>query len=143
MLAVPKAAAISLAVGLHDRGEAGVSVMIGACVSLINVTVCDTVLVFPHASVTVHVFVTERLQPLPVSVPKVPVAVNPEEQLSATIAVPNAPAISLALGLQERVEAGVNVIAGLVVSFVYEIVCVIGIAVFPHASVADHVMLIE
>ena len=58
------------------------------------------VCVLPHASVTVHVFVTETWQPFTTSAPKVPVAVRPVEQLSVTEAAPNAAATSAAVGLQ-------------------------------------------
>ena len=59
------------------------------------------------------------MHPLPVSAPKVPVAVSPAEQLSVTEAVPKAPLISEADGLHNtRVDGGVRVITGLEVSFV-------------------------
>jgi hypothetical protein len=112
-LAVPNAPAISPALGLHCNVPAGVKVITGACVSLVNVMVCDAVPVFPQASVTVHVFVTEKVQPLPVSAPRVPVAVRPEEQLSVTVAVPKAPEICAGVGLQGTVPAGVRVIIGI------------------------------
>ena len=55
---------------------------------------------------------TEKLHPLPVSAPSVKVAVRPVEQLSVTLAVPNAAAISVELGLQFNVDAAVTVITG-------------------------------
>jgi hypothetical protein len=116
-VAVPNAPLISIALGLHCSVPAGVRVIIGACVSLVNVMVCDAVPVLPQLSVTVHVLVTENVHPLPVSDPIVPVAVSPELQLSVTVAVPNAPAICEADGLHGTIPAGVNVITGLVVSF--------------------------
>ena len=66
----------------------------------------------PHASVTVHVLVTEKLQPDPVSAPSVNDAVSPVEQLSVTLAVPNAAAISAGVGLQLNADAAVTVITG-------------------------------
>jgi hypothetical protein len=47
----------------------------------------------------------ENVHPLPDSVPTVPVAINPELQLSVTVAAPNAAAICALVGLQIR-EAG-------------------------------------
>ena len=44
----------------------------------------------PQPSVVVHVLVTENVHPLPVSGPSVNEAVRPVEQLSVTVAVPNA-----------------------------------------------------
>jgi hypothetical protein len=119
-LAVPKALLTSVPVGLHSgTDEAGVTVITGLVVSLVKLTVCEAVPVLPHASVTVQVFVTECMHPDPVSAPNVPVAVKPEEQLSVTLAVPNALPISVAVGLQIAiVEAGVKVMTGLEVSFV-------------------------
>ena len=70
----------------------------------------------PQASVTVHVLVTEKLQPDPVSAPSVNDAVRPVEQLSVTDAVPNAAAISVEDGLQFSVDAAVTVITGASVS---------------------------
>jgi hypothetical protein len=112
-VAPPKAPVRSAGVGLQ-RGtdDGGARTITGLIVSLVKFTVCDAVPVFPHASVTVHVFVTENVHPLPVSVPRVPVAISPEEQLSVTVAVPNAPLICPAVGLQGNVPAGVRVIIG-------------------------------
>ena len=70
-----------------------VNVTTGAIVSLIKVMLCELVPMFPHPSVTVQFFVTERLQPIPCSAPIVPIAVNPWLQLSVTVAVPKAAAI--------------------------------------------------
>jgi hypothetical protein len=120
-VAVPNAPAISLALGLHCKVPAGVRVIIGTCVSLVKVRVCVAVPVLPQLSVTVHVFVTEKVHPLPVSAPNVPVAVSPALQLSVTVAFPNAPDICPGVGLHGTVPAGVNVITGLVVSFLYRI----------------------
>jgi hypothetical protein len=65
--AVPKAAAICAAVGLHATAVLAVTVITGASVSRVKVIVCVCVPVLPHASVTVHVLVIERAQPVPVS----------------------------------------------------------------------------
>jgi hypothetical protein len=75
-------------------------------------TVCDVVAVLPHPSVAVQVLVTECVQPDPVSAPSTKVAVSPVEQLSLTVAVPNAPAISEEVGLQFRVDVLLTVIVG-------------------------------
>ena len=56
----------------------------------LTVTVVVQVEVLPQASVTVHVYVTDTKHPVTTSGCTVPVAVNPVEQLSVTVAVPNA-----------------------------------------------------
>ena len=121
-LAVPKAAVIAAAVGLHPTGEEGVTVITGACVSLVNVIVCDAVPILPQASVTVHVLVNENEQPEPTSGPSVKVAVRPVEQLSVTLAVPNAAVIAAAVGLHPTGDEGLTVITGDWVSLVKVIV---------------------
>src|SRR5215216_3378922 len=110
--AAPNALAISVAVGLQFKVDGAERVMTGACLSLVNVTVCEAVPVLPQASVTVHVFVTENEQPDPASVPTVPVALSPVEQLSVTDAAPKAEAISEAVGLQFSVDGAARVITG-------------------------------
>ena len=95
----------------------------------------------PHASVTVHVLVIEKVHPLPVSAPNVPVAVNPLLQLSVTVAVPNAPMIWAFVGLHGKVPAGDKVITGTCVSLVNVIVCD-AVPILPQASVTVHVLVI-
>jgi hypothetical protein len=72
----------------------------------------------------------------------VKLAVRPVEQLSLTVAVPNAAEISDAVGLQLRVEAAVTAIVGACVSLVKETVCEV-VAVLPQASVAVQVLVTE
>ena len=84
--------------------------------SLVKLTVCDRVAVFPQESVTVQVLVTVLVQPVPCSAPLVKVAVNPVVQLSVIVAVPNAASIADAVGLQPTEPDAVTVITGLVVS---------------------------
>ena len=77
--------------GLHKNKAVPVALMVGAIRSLVKVIVCDAVAVLPHASVTAHVFVAVKVHPDPgTSEPTVPVAVNPVEQLSVTVAAPKA-----------------------------------------------------
>jgi hypothetical protein len=57
--AVPKAADMSDEVGLQLSDEVLLTVIVGACVSLVKETVCDEVAVLPQASVAVQVLVTE------------------------------------------------------------------------------------
>src|SRR5215208_24237 len=116
--------------------------MTGASVSLVNVTVCEADAELPQASVTVHVFVTEKLQPLPDSVPTTPVAVNPVEQLSVTVAAPNAFAISVAVGLQFKVVGADKLMTGASVSRVNVTVCEAD-AELAQASVTVHVFVTE
>ena len=111
-LAVPNAAVIAAAVGLHPTGDEGVTVINGACVSLVNVIVCEAVPILPQASVTVQVLVNENEQPDPTSGPSVNVAVSPVEQLSVTLAVPNAAVIAAAGGLHPTGDEALTVITG-------------------------------
>jgi hypothetical protein len=62
------------------------------------------------------------VQPDPVSGPSTKLAVNPVEQLSLTVDVPNAAAICAELGLHESADVVVTVIAGACVSRVKETV---------------------
>jgi len=118
-VAAPKAALICAGVGLHGTEDAAANAIVGACVSLVKVTVCVAVPTFPHASVVVQVFVTVRVHPAPVSAPTVPVAVRPVLQLSVTLATePKAFAISVAVGLHGTAVAAFNVITGAVKSLV-------------------------
>jgi hypothetical protein len=62
------------------------------------------------------------VQPDPVSAPSTKLAVSPVEQLSLTVAVPNAAEISDAVGLQLSDEVLLTVIVGACVSLVKETV---------------------
>jgi len=116
-VAAPNPALICACVGLQITAVGEPNDITGAVISLVKVTVCDAVPVLPQASVAVHVFVTDRVQPDPVSVPTVPVAVKPVLQLSVTLAtVPNAFAISVDVGLHITAVEGFNVITGLIAS---------------------------
>src|SRR4029079_14321783 len=99
-VAAPKALATSVTVALQLNVPAAAKVITGFVLSLVKVTVCDTVSVLPHASVTVQFFVTLTLQPVTTSAAIVPVAVSPVEQLSVTVAAPKAFATSVAVALQ-------------------------------------------
>ena len=124
-LAVPKAALICAAVGLHTGLVNAVTVITGAFTSLVKVIVCVCVPVLPQASLTVHVLVIDTLQPVPgTSAPSVNVAVRPVEQLSVTLAVPKAALICAAVGLHTGLVHAVTVITGAVTSLVKVIVCV-------------------
>src|SRR5262249_27708961 len=115
-LAAPNAALIWAGVGLHPRAVAAANVITGAVVSLRKVIVWLSVAVLAQLSVTVHVLITERVQPLPVSDATVPVATRPALQLSVTVAAPKAALISACVGLHGKTVAGASVITGLVVS---------------------------
>jgi hypothetical protein len=140
--AVPKAAAMSAAVGLHTGLVADVSVITGSSVSLVKLMVCVVEAVLPQASDTVQVLVIERSQPVPVSAASVKIAVRPVEQLSVTDAVPKAAAMLAAVGLHTGLLAAVSVITGASVSLVKLTVCV-AVAVLPQASVTVHVLVRE
>ena len=123
-VAVPNAELIWLAVGLHGGVVAAVTVITGVVTSLVKVIVCVCVPVLLHASITVQLLVTDLMQPVPCSGPSTELAVNPVEQLSLTVAVPNALVICAAVGLHGGLVAAVTLITGAVTSLVNVMVCV-------------------
>ncbi len=133
---------IAAAAGLHPTGDDGVTVIKGACVSLVNVIVWEAVPTLPHASVTVQVLVTENEQPDPTSGQSVNVAVRPVEQLSVTDAVPNAAVIAAAVGLHPTGDDAVTVITGACESLVKVIVWE-AVPILPQASVTVQVLVTE
>src|SRR6266849_1025610 len=96
----------------------------------------------PQASVTVQDLVVENVHAEPVSLPTVPVAVSPAEQLSVTLAEPKAAAICEAVGLQPRDDEDATVITGASVSRVYVTVCD-AVPVLPQSSVTVHDLVVE
>jgi hypothetical protein len=135
----------SVAVAVANAGAAGHSiveaagsdVITGAVLSSTEI-VCDDVDELPHASVAVHVLVTEYSC---AHVPDVVASVNEsdgdESHASLAVAVANAGVAghSIVLG------AGSDAITGAVLSST-EIVCE-AVEEFPHASVAVHVLVTE
>jgi succinate dehydrogenase/fumarate reductase cytochrome b subunit len=111
-VAAPKAAATSAGVALQFTGPATPRAIEGGVLSLVKVIVCVAVPVLPHASVTVQSFVTDTWHPVTTSAAMVPVAVRPVEQLSVTVAAPNAAATCAAVALQPKVPAADNEITG-------------------------------
>src|SRR6478735_8177494 len=69
--------------------------------STVHVTMRDTGVAALQASLTFHVRVCDRLQPVEVTVLSTNVGV-PTEQLSVAVAEPRASSIAVALGLQPR-----------------------------------------
>src|SRR5439155_1016857 len=106
------------------------------------VTVCEAVPVLPQSSVTDHDLVVENVQPEPDSEPTVPVAESPVEQLSETVAAPNAAATCEAVGLQPSDDEDASEITGASVSRVYVTVCE-AVPVLPQSSVTDHDLVVE
>jgi hypothetical protein len=80
------------------------------------VSVCDAVVILLQLSATVHVLVIDLVQPAPVSGLSVKLAVRPVEQLSVTLAVPNAAFMAAVSGLHNTEVNGVTVITGAIVS---------------------------
>src|SRR5439155_22286075 len=116
----------------------------GAVRSTVQVTVRVTATAgLPHVSLTFHVRVCERLQPLLLITLSAAVGV-PTAQLSVALAVPSAASISAALGLQPRLSVvPVAVITGAIVSTVQVTVHETVTAGLPHASLSFHVRLCE
>src|SRR5436309_3663300 len=129
-------------VGLQLTGVDAVTVLLRDGLSLLKLIVCEVVAVLPHASVAVQILVTVCVQPVPVSGPSVELAVNPVEQLSLTVAVPNAAAMSDEVGLQLTGVDAVTIMVGACVSLVKVMVCEV-VAVLPQPSVAVQVLVTE
>jgi len=147
--AVPSAELICIDIGLHPKllpfETDPVVVITGGVKSTVQVAVRDVLAVFPHPSITVHVLVLERWHPKVVVTPSVEVGVT-VPQLSVAVAVPKAASIVAAKGLQPGIApfAGVPVavITGAAISKVQVAVREL-LAVFPHPSVAVHVLVCE
>ena len=146
-VAVPRAASIVAALGLHPRFALlvvePVAVITGIVVSNVQLMVRDAVAVFPQASLANHVLVWVRTQPVLPTVPEVGVGVT-FPQLSVAVAVPKAASMVAADGLQPKsallaVEP-VAVITGTVLSKV-QLMVRDAVAVFPQASLANHVLV--
>src|SRR5439155_6213515 len=144
-VAVPRAALMSAAEGLQPRASVEpVAVITGACVSTVQVTVRETDAAgLPHASLTFQVRVCERPQPLLVTALSLAVGV-PTLQLSVAVAVPRAPLMSDAEGLQPRASVvPVAVITGACVSTVQVTVRETDAAGLPHASLTFQVRVCD
>src|SRR5438093_8068735 len=142
-LAVPSSASLSAALR-PQPSVVPVAVITGAIVSTVQVTVRVTATAgLPQASLTFHVRVCERLQPLLVTTLSAAVGV-PTAQLSVALAVPSAASISAALGLQPRLSVvPVAVITGAIVSTVQVTVRVTATAGLPQTSLTFHVRVCE
>src|SRR5207244_542831 len=119
-LALPRAASMAAASGLQPSASVvPVAVITGGVVSTVQVTVRETAAAgLPHASLTFHVRVCDRLQPVLVTTLSEAVGV-PTAQLSVAVAVPRAALIAAASGLDRKsVVEGVAVITGAVRSLV-------------------------
>ena len=98
-VAVPNAALISLASGLHPNGALFPPVVIaGGVTSTVHVTVLDVVAVFVHPSVAVNVLVCVRVHPSITTNPSLEL-ITGLLQKSVAVAVPRAFVMSLASGL--------------------------------------------
>jgi len=140
-VAVPKAESIAVAVGLQAKvNVVPVAVITGAIVSTVQVIVLETdAAALPHASVAVQVRVCILVHPVTETVPVVALGVI-GPHASATVAVPRAESIAVAVGLQAKVNVvPVAVITGAIVSTVQVIVLETDAAALPHASVAVQV----
>src|SRR5438093_884748 len=144
-LALPSAASISAAVGLQPmltfptRRSSDLAVR-----STVQVTVRETASAgLPQASLTFHVRVCERLQPLLVITLSAAVGV-PTAQLSVAVALPSAASISAAVGLQPRLSVvPVAVITGAVMSTVQVTVRETASAGLPQASLTFQVRVCD
>ena len=140
-VAVPKAALISAPDGLQPKVVVVPPVVItGATMSAVHVIVLADVAVLPQASLAVHVLVCEREQPLLVILPSFEVIVG-VPHASVAVAVPKAPFISPAEGLQPSViVVPPDVITGVILSNVH-VTVLAAAAVLPQASLAIHVLV--
>ena len=82
----------------------------------------------------------DLVQPVPVSGLSVKLAVRPAEQLSVTLAVPNAALMAAVSGLHNTEVNGVTVITGAIVSAT--VISCVTVDVFPQRSVIVQVLVI-
>ena len=140
-VAVPSAALISAAVGLHANVlVVPVGVITGGVRSEVQVTVLDAVLELPQASMAVNVLtcVTIQLAVVAVASEKVRLVTGP--QASVAVAVPSAALISAAVGLHANVlVVPVGVITGGVRSEV-QVTVLDAVLELPQASMAVNVL---
>jgi hypothetical protein len=142
-VAVPSAPLISPADGLHPSDvEVPPVVSTGGVLSAVHVTVLAAVDVLLHASFAVNVLVCERLHPLLDTLPSLDSTVG-VPQKSVAVAVPSAPLISPADGLQPSVVvAPPDVSTGGVLSSA-QVTTRHAVEVLPHASLAVNVLFCE
>jgi hypothetical protein len=142
-VAVPRAAVISPAEGLHPSVVVVPPVAITeAVLSADHVIVLDAVAELPQTSLAVNVLVCEREQLLLVTLPSLEVIVV-LPQASVAVAVPSAAFMSPTEGLHSSVVVVPPVvIAGAVLSKDHVIVLE-AVAVLPQASLAVHVLVCE
>ena len=109
-VAVPNAAVISLAAGLHPNGTVvNVLVNVGGVLSSVQVTVLDVVAVLSQPSLAVQCLVCDLLQPLLTISPSVTIlAFTP--QLSVAPAIPSEASICSGVGLHVCNAGAVNII---------------------------------
>ena len=118
-------------------------VITGGVTSAIHVTVRDVVDVLPQPSVAVNVLVCERLQPSVANSSIIRNDTVTAPQASVAVAVPRAPFISPADGLQPRfTSVQLAVITGGVTSAIHVTVRDV-VDVLPQASIAVNVLVCE
>ena len=140
-VAVPRAASIAAAVGLHPR--VGVLLVIriaGGLGALVQVTVLETEAVLPQSSTAVNVLVCDAEQEVVDTTPSVNVTVG-GPQASVAVAEPRAALIADAVGLQpkERVVP-VAVMVGGILSLVQLTVLEV-VTELPQPSTAVNVLV--
>ena len=142
-VAVPSAALISAADGLQPSVVVvPLVVTTGAVLSTDHVIVLDAVAVLPHASIAVNVLICEREQLLLTIPPSLEVTVV-FPQASVAVAVPSAPLISAADGLQPSVVVVPPVVITGAALSPNQVIVLDAVAVLPHASLAVNVLVCE
>ena len=107
---MPSALFISAEDGLQPNVVVVPPVMMaGTVLSAVHVTVLEAVAVLPQTSIAVHVLVCDREQEVVTIEPSLDVNVEPP-QSSVAVAVPSAALISLATGLQPKVDVVPDVV---------------------------------
>src|SRR4030095_16364703 len=141
-VAVPSAASIAAAAGLHASVRVvPVAVIDGGIRSLVQVTVLEVVEVLLHPSIAVNVLVCDCVQ-VPVTGQSVNDIVG-EPHASVAVAVPSAASIAAAAGLHASVRVvPVAVIDGGIRSEVQVTVLEV-VAVLPQASIALNVLVCD
>src|SRR5262245_1205346 len=143
-VAVPNAASMSDAIGLHPNARVvPPAISHGGVVSSFHVTILHAVDILPHPSLAVNVLFCDRVHPLLETDPSLGDNTVAVLHPSVAVAVPNAALISEADGLQPKIVVVPPVDnTGPVLSNVH-VTVLQAVVVFPHPSVAVNILFCE
>jgi hypothetical protein len=140
-VAVPRAASISEADGLHPREVAvPVAVITGGVRSFVHVTVLIAVAELPQPSEAVKVLTCDQVQPLDCTAPSVNVTFG-VLQAAVAVADPKAASIAEAEGLQPRVTEGDIILIAGGLGALSQVTVLEEVALLPQPSTAINVLV--